>query len=189
GYGWVAFDPTPAGGGGGTAQTSWFWPGRILFDGIQHRWSKWVLDYGPDDQIGLLSRWSDFLGGDDAPQAASGGAGAAGPERPWAVPLGILAPVLLGWLWLRQPPGPLAPSARLYLALRSAAARAGVTVSPGLTAEGLLDGIRALHPSAAAPAAFVVEQYQRARWGGGTVGPGELQDMQRALDSARSVLR
>src|SRR5690606_35052845 len=37
-HGWVTFDPTPAGTGTGSASAVWFWPGRILFDGIQHRW-------------------------------------------------------------------------------------------------------------------------------------------------------
>ena len=45
GYGWVQFDPTPGGTGTSAAVTSWLWPGRFLFDGLQHRWNKWVLDY------------------------------------------------------------------------------------------------------------------------------------------------
>ncbi|HET9949066.1 MAG TPA: transglutaminaseTgpA domain-containing protein, partial [Longimicrobiales bacterium] len=53
GYGWVTFDPTPAGGGSGAGSRAWFWPGRIFFDGLQHRWSKWVLDYGADEQAGI----------------------------------------------------------------------------------------------------------------------------------------
>jgi len=52
GYGWVTFDPTPGGGGTSEVISSWFWPGRILFDGIQHRWNKWVLDYSVDDADG-----------------------------------------------------------------------------------------------------------------------------------------
>src|SRR5690606_29937901 len=55
GYGWVTFDPTPPGGPGTEAATSWMWPGRIFFDGLQHRWNKWVLDYDMDSQLGIFS--------------------------------------------------------------------------------------------------------------------------------------
>ena len=61
-YGWVSFDPTPAGTAGAVASTAWFWPGRFLFDAVQHRWNKWVLDYSVESQWGLLDRlrtWSE----------------------------------------------------------------------------------------------------------------------------------
>jgi transglutaminase-like putative cysteine protease len=54
GYGWVEFDPTPGGGGTAAAATSWLWPGRFLFDGLQHRWNKWVLDYNSGSAIRTL---------------------------------------------------------------------------------------------------------------------------------------
>ena len=62
--GWVPFDPTPAGRGDGTALTSWFWPGRFLFDGIQHRWNKWVLDYSVQTQFDLLKLSREMVRGE-----------------------------------------------------------------------------------------------------------------------------
>jgi len=63
GYGWVQFDPTPGGAVTSAAVTSWLWPGRFLFDGLQHRWNKWVLDYNLEAQSGLYRRISELLGG------------------------------------------------------------------------------------------------------------------------------
>ena len=63
GYGWIEFDPTPGGAGASAAVTSWLWPGRFLFDGLQHRWNKWVLDYNLESQSGLYRRVSELLRG------------------------------------------------------------------------------------------------------------------------------
>jgi transglutaminase-like putative cysteine protease len=69
GYGWVPFDPTPAGGVEAAASTAWFWPGRFLFDGMSHRWNKWVLDYSFQDQNGLLDRLAEAVAPSDEPPA------------------------------------------------------------------------------------------------------------------------
>ena len=61
GYGWVTFDPTPAGGTGTREATAWFWPGRFVLDALQHRWSKWVLDYSIKNQSDVLGRALSFL--------------------------------------------------------------------------------------------------------------------------------
>ncbi len=61
GYGWVPFDPTPAGRDADLALYPWLWPGRFLFDGIQHRWNKWVLDYSIQTQFTLFERGREAL--------------------------------------------------------------------------------------------------------------------------------
>jgi len=187
GYGWVTFDPTPAGSGVGTAESAWFWPGRILFDGIQHRWSKWVLDYSVDDQTGLLSG----LLGEPATQETLGPDGPADDDvgaRPWAA-LALLVLVGAGWYWARGSARPLDPSTRMYLSLRTASARAGVGVTPGLTPFALVDRIRAEQAGAVGPAERVVDLYLRARYGGQSLGESELREMREALAAARRRLR
>ena len=115
-YGWVTFDPTPAGIGSGEVSSSWFWPGRILFDGIQHRWNKWVLDYSVDDQTGIFSNLLGTRAAEEQTAAAtsSGDTGSS--------PLGALALVVLmvlAWVWSRSMGKALDPSTRMYLQLRA----------------------------------------------------------------------
>jgi protein-glutamine gamma-glutamyltransferase len=57
GAGWVRFDPTPAALGMVAAERrGWFGPFRFLADGLEHRWSKWVLDYDIDRQTAFVRR-------------------------------------------------------------------------------------------------------------------------------------
>ena len=189
GYGWVTFDPTPAGGGVGSAAATWFWPGRILLDGMQHRWSKWVLDYGSDEQSGLLSRWSGFMTGASS-QSSSQGPTAPDSGVPAILILFALAlAAVAGWLWRRRDRARLGPATLAYLSLRAACARAGVAVTPGLTPSTLLARVRTERPSAAAPAERVVEIYLRSRWGGEPLGASDVRTMKAALSRARAGLR
>ena len=95
--GWVEFDPTPAGVGTTEIVSSWFWPGRILFDGVQHRWNKWVLDYSVDDQVGIFSgllgtRTLEELNQPAAPTGESS-------RSPWGA-LVLLLLAAAGWYWV-----------------------------------------------------------------------------------------
>ncbi|MDZ7781325.1 MAG: transglutaminase domain-containing protein [Gemmatimonadota bacterium] len=188
-YGWVTFDPTPADDGSGTATSSWFWPGRILFDGVQHRWSKWVLDYGSDDQSGLLSRWSGILTGTRDRADAGNAASAEGGMRRYLLPILILAAAVVGWLLLRRRDRTVEASTRLYAKLRRACARAGLEVTPSVTPTELLARVRTERPDAAGPAERIVELYLRARWGGEALNAPELREMRDALSGARAGLR
>ncbi len=188
-YGWVTFDPTPAGGGGGSATATWVWPGRILLDGMQHRWSKWVLDYGADEQSGLLSRWSGFMTG-ASPSSSSPDPSAPSPGVPTLLILGALGLAAgAGWMWRHRDQRRLGPAARAYLALRVACVRAGVALTPGVTASQLLVRIRDECPAAAAPAERVVDLYLRSRWGGEPLGESDLRTLKAASGRARAVLR
>lgn len=187
-YGWVPFDPTPGGSIDGTADGEWLWPGRILFDGLQHRWSKWVLDFSATDQIDLMDRfgrWLDARGADDG----------TGPEAPGGLPGWLWAALLLGTgvaaahLWLRpgRPRGASAESAA-YLALLRSARRAGAVGPGAVTPLHLVDRIRAAAPSAADPAARLVALYLRARFAGRPLDRDEARQLREALAGARRAL-
>jgi hypothetical protein len=189
GYGWVTFDPTPAGAGGGERLESWFWPGRIFFDAIQHRWNKWVLDYSAQSQVGILERWTALF--DESPAESDGERArrGTGPRVTlWGVGvLGLL--LLLGLWWARRGAASVPRETRMYLGLREACERAGVAVSPGLTPLALVERLRLRAPGAARPAERVVELYLRARYGRRELGQSELREMSAALGAARRTLR
>lgn len=188
-YGWVTFDPTPAGDGSGAAAGSWFWPGRILFDGVQHRWSKWVLDYGSDDQSGILSRWSEVFSGTSDPAGGEGASSSGMEVRRYLLPVLVVIVAAVGWLFLRRRGQAGEASTRFYANLRRACARAGLDVTPGVTPTELLARVRAGRPEATRPAERVVELYLRARWGGEALDGPELREMRDALSGARAALR
>ena len=187
GYGWVTFDPTPAGQDSGeAAAVAWFWPGRILFDGIQHRWNKWVLDYGVDDQTGLLS---GLLGSRTVEGPTSSGPVQEdqGPSPVGAIALALLAAA--GLFWARRGGSTFDPSTRMYLDLRAASARAGLGVTPGLTPLALAARIGERRFAAGRAAERVVDLYLRARYGREELGESELREMRAALKAARRTLR
>lgn len=187
GYGWVTFDPTPAGGGASEVVSSWFWPGRILFDGIQHRWNKWVLDYGVDDQVGIFA---GLLGERTLEEstARSGPSDESSGPSPWPA-LALLVLVAAAWYWAHGSGSEHDPSTRMYLQLRTATDRAGVVVSPGVTPLALVRRIRAERAGAGGPASRVVDLYLRARYGGAQLGESELREMREALGAARRLLK
>lgn len=186
-YGWVPFDPTPAGGGGAEAEAVWFWPGRILLDGIQHRWGKWVLDYSVDTQWGLLERARSLM-----PDPAGGGTGAAGDEQGgrrllW---LGIaLVSLLAGGAVALRMRRAHPPATRTYLRLRRDVGRAGFHRTEGLPPLTLVERLRhASHP-AAEPASEVVGIYLRVRFGGEELTDVLRSRLARSLARARACLR
>ncbi len=187
GYGWVTFDPTPGGGDTGQQAQAWFWPGRFLLDAIQHRWSKWVLDYSVQSQADILQRWAGAFHtkGSTSPAPADGGG--TGPS-PW---LALLALAAAGGalLWLRRSHHGLPPATRMYMMLRRQCARAGLEVSAGLTPLALVDRVRARGASAARAAGRVVELYLRTRYGHEPLTESDLREMREALDTARRSLR
>jgi len=186
GFGWVTFDPTPAGTGSTSQVASWFWPGRILFDGIQHRWNKWVLDYSVDDQAGIFS---GLFGGQTVQEfVASESNGEPGGPSPMGA-LALLAVLALGYWWARGGGPAFDPSTQMYLHLRTASARAGLAVTPGMTPLALLNHIRHERSAAGRPSERVVDLYLRARYGKEALGDSDLREMREALLAARRTLK
>jgi protein-glutamine gamma-glutamyltransferase len=186
-YGWVTFDPTPAGAGGGAGAEAWFWPGRIFFDGLQHRWNKWVLDYNLESQGGLFQRWSGLLHSPRVEEVVARASG-AGARTLWG-PIALAALVLTGVWWVRSDRRRFPRETRIYLQLREACEHGGVRVSAGLTPLALVSRVREVRGGAAGATAQVVDLYLRARYGRQSLGEAELRAMARALKEARRSLR
>lgn len=185
GYGWVSIDPTPAGAASSSLVTSWFWPGRIFFDGLQHRWGKWVLDYSLDEQVGIFAG----LLGERTEATPAAGATPSSPRRSWWIitMVGLLAAA--GVWWARRGAKTGGPSTAMYLQLRASCARAGLPMAPGLTPLALVERVRAEREPAASAVERLVDLYLRGRWGGERLGPSELTQMREALAAARRLLR
>lgn len=185
--GWVTFDPTPGGGGAGTREAAWFWPGRILFDAVQHRWNKWILDYDVDSQSTLFRQWGQALDPEPMRDRLMGSDGGGGRSM---VGFGLFLSVILAGLWWARRGGPgLPPESRAYLALRASCLRAGLEVTPGVTPLALVHRVRLGRADAARAAERVVDLYLRARYGGHRLGESELRELREALTVARRSLK
>jgi transglutaminase-like putative cysteine protease len=180
GFGWVTYDPTPAGGTGVAAgDQAWFWPGRILLDGLRHRWSKWVLDYSLAEQEGLFRRAADVL--DPGDRDAETG------ERQvpqWLVWLALVAgAALVAGLLARRG---RSPATRLYLALRRRYDRRGFDHIPRSAPLRFADAVEGTPGGRAAAAA--ARRYVRVRFGG-VDSPEELAALRSELRAASRALR
>lgn len=189
GFGWVPFDPTPAGRGEAMDATTWFWPGRFLFDAIQHRWNKWILDYSFQTQFNLFQRSREVVTGtnrlDPSTPDSSEGRGNTGLIG-WGIGLLLALSALVLGGRNRTARG---PETRIFLRLRDACRRAGVPkegLRSPMSLTGYLDSVR--HP--AAPAAKrVVDGYLRARFSGLMLRTEEEKEVRQALSEARAYLR
>lgn len=189
-FGWVPFDPTPAGsreetiaseGGVGGA----FWPGRFFFDGMQHRWNKWVVDYNLEKQIGVFQRLGDLFRRSQ-PTRRPGNFGSLRGILPWIA----LGAVLLLLFRLRPRAGRrrLSAEARIYLALRRAYARAGYA-DENATPLAWIETLRRIHAPGTVAAERVVRSYLRARFAGESIGEVGREGMQRDLAEAKQALQ
>jgi len=186
GYGWVTFDPTPAGASGALAATTWLWPGRLFIDALQHRWSKWVLDYSIQNQSDVLGRALAFLRQEPQPVAEGETSTPQGPSSA----LLLIAGLVLAWVtfWLLRRRGAAgSPETRTYLRLVEACRRAGL-VRGQVSPLELVDRLGASGSAAAVPAQRLVELYLRGRFAGETLGEPERAAMARALAGARRAL-
>ncbi len=169
--------------------TTWYWPGRFLFDAIQHRWNKWVLDYSFQIQFNLFERSREVVTGsnrlDPSPTDEPAGRGRWGLIG-WGV--GILL-ALSALFWGTRNGAGATQETRIFLRLKEACRRAGVpkgSLRSPMSITGYLESVR--HP--AAPAARrVVDGYLRARFSGLWVRTEEEREVRKALSEARAYLR
>ena len=188
GYGWVQFDPTPTGAGTSAAVTSWLWPGRFLFDGLQHRWNKWVLDYNLESQSGLYQRISELLGGQPrGSQISSDRAPASRGGRDWMTLIVVVMALSTFLLLIRSRRHP--PEVGLYLQFRESCSRAGFRADAGVAPLLLLDELARVKHPAHTRARRLVDYYLRSRFGGQELDTLQRQEMKNDLSSVRRTLR
>ena len=187
GYGWVPFDPTPAGeAAGGAALDRRFSAMRAFFDGIEHRWGKWILDDDMNKQRDLLERATAPLDGDRDEADAATGAERAWPWRTATVVVFAIAFVIALRRMRMHRHTRHGVVTRAYLALRRAYERAGHAAAhtPPLafaaavgSAPGGDDAQRA------------VALYVRERFGGVELSDAERAELKRRVKSAQRAVR
>ncbi len=189
GYGWVPFDPTPAGGGERLAMTSWFWPGRILFDAIQHRWNKWVLDFSLQTQFTLFERGREALTANTRidPDQTDGRSGTIPFQIVWWTLGGLLVLGAGVWSfsWNRGTPW----ETRMFLRLRDSGRRAGVPDPALHSPRSLTDYLESVRHPAAPAARKVVDGYVQVRFSGLPIKESQEEEITLALKDARTLLR
>ena len=188
GYGWVQFDPTPTGAGTSAAVMSWLWPGRFLFDGLQHRWNKWVLDYNLESQSGLYQRISELLRGQPrGSQISPDQAPASRVSRDWMTLIVVVMALSTFVLLIRSRRHP--PEVGLYLQFRESCSRAGFRADPGVAPLLLLDELARVRHPAHTRARRLVDYYLRSRFGGQELDTLQRQEMKNDLSNVRRTLR
>lgn len=187
GFGWVPFDPTPPGSVGAAAGTGRLNAGRFLLDGLQHRWSKWVLDYSGSQQADLLERAVAALRVDER-LGARGGRDRRGGFP--AVPLWIGAAVLAAFLAFRfRRIRSLPPPSAAFVGLRRAWAREGLTGAESLPPLAFLEAVRSWRSPAAPWTERAVRLYLERRFSGAPADPGADREVVRMARRARAELR
>jgi protein-glutamine gamma-glutamyltransferase len=185
GHGWVTFDPTPPGAAytistGASALSRL----RMFADGMNHRWSKWVLDYDVGTQSSVLERLTGAFRGEDAGARA---ADRGGHTLVWllAAAVAVLAALLaarrLGSLSGR---GSTAAT-RAYLGVRRAWERAGYPPAEAQPPLAFAAGLARAEGAAGAGAVRVVDLYVQTRFGGVTLSDAQQQELRQAARMAR----
>lgn len=171
----------------GAASQEWLWPGRIFFDGLQHRWSKWVLDFSATDQVDLMDRVGRWF--EDRSEAADTPDDGGGvPGWTWLALLGAAVVGVWGLGFRRGGLRGATPESAAYLALLRSARRAGVVGRRPVTPLHLVDRIRDASPPAASASGRLVELYLRARFAGRPLDRSEARELRDALAVARRAL-
>jgi protein-glutamine gamma-glutamyltransferase len=185
GVGWVTFDPTPAAPvtAAASAGTRVLSPFRFLFQGVEHRWGKWILDYD-------LSRQSRIVKRLQRPFDPARNDRANPVDQPrWLLVLAaaaLLAGILIGQRrkpWRRTP---RSADTRLYLSLRRAYERAGFPAAAVLPPLAFARAVSSAPGGAAARRA--VELYLQARFGARTNGAPDRVELRRQVAAARRAL-
>ncbi len=188
-YGWVTFDATPAATvdvaqalGQGRAG-----PMRTFFDGIEHRWNKWILEYNLQSQISLFQRVTSPFRNDRVDQPPS--------SRSWlhwlkpALYLVVIALAVRIVLTARRGHAPVRREARGYLQLRRAYAKAGFTVRAHDGPLAFLARLQAKHAPGLEPASRVVHAYLRARFSTAELTAAEQAELAENLRAALRAVR
>jgi transglutaminase-like putative cysteine protease len=188
-YGWVTFDATPAASTDVAQQfQSWMGPLRTIFDGMEHRWNKWILEYNLETQVTLFQRaTAPFV------QRAESGQMKSSPQVwQWLKTGFLLLLVALAIRILLAARGLSTQTrgeARSYLRLRRAYERAGYPIRRHDAPLAFLQRLRVAHAPGLVNAERVVDVYLRARFGGGETSAADQRDVSMNLQAALRQLR
>ncbi len=190
-YGWVTFDATPAATTDiAQQQLTWYSPLRTFFDGFEHRWNKWVLEYDLDRQTQLFRRAAEpFIRSDDADNTHSG---TGPPLVRWlkvALLFSVLALAVLLVFSARRSGGLLPPETRAYLQLRRAYERAGYRAAAYAGPLNFLAELNKMDAPGLTHAQHVIDLYLRARFSAETLQSGERAVLNAHLGAALAALR
>ncbi|HKK92745.1 MAG TPA: DUF3488 and transglutaminase-like domain-containing protein [Longimicrobiales bacterium] len=186
GHGWVEWDPTPAGSGGGTAAGGWWtFPGSRLFSGLSYRWTQWVLEYDLALQANLFGRLTEFLGGDEDGAASTEG-GLPGGVWLWLV--GGLGGVILVRFVVTPRPKSVRPESRAWGAFVRRVERTGLIDSDAVPPSELLRRIERERPEAFPAAERFTTLYLRLRFGGVDPDPADLGRLRSLLAEAKRAV-
>ena len=187
-YGWVTFDPTPASTGDvAEAENPWFAQFRSLFDGMEHRWNKWVLEYNLDTQMDLFRRAANAV----TPTRTNTRTPAdLGLKRliPYALAIFIVVVLFRMWRWRTTPSTPpVSAVSRQYLKLRRLYQKAGLIDAnvPPLT---FVQKLKQQNAPGALDAAEMVDLYVRARFGGEQLDDAAYANVALLLAAVKSAL-
>ena len=174
GAGWVTLDPTPrAAAEAETAGSEW----GLYLDALRMRWYRYVINWSLRDQVEVATSlrrqagaWRLSLDGLPSWRAR--------PAWLWPAAAGGLVAVV-AWLALRRPRAPdgrraVARMPRFYEQALRRLARQGLRPSAGETAREFSARVAGAAPGRAAPFDALTTAYERARFGGVPLAPGEM---------------
>lgn len=178
GVGWVTFDPSPRAPGRSAAAAPW----QLYLDALRTRWYRYVIGWSLRDQVQAaitLRRQVLDLGG--WVQAVS-----RGVDVPPAVAAGAALLILAVPLLVRRGRGspgrrPEGRTVRFYEQALRRLARQGLRPGPAETAREFCGRVAREAPDLSEPLARLTAAYERCRFGGRPLAPGEAAEVAAAL--------
>lgn len=190
-YGWVTFDATPAASADVAQQRrSWFNPLRTFFDGFEHRWNKWVLEYDLERQTELFQRATSPFVRNDSPLRAPDSV--RDQVIRWLKNLLLFSVIALAVVLLftaRRTRVSGSWETRAYLRLRAAYERAGFEAPEFAGPQTFAEMLWKQNAPGAEHAQRVIDGYLRARFGMEGPAPAERARLSDELNAALAALR
>ena len=188
-YGWVPFDGTPAASTDvANAGRDWLGPLRSVFDGFEHRWNKWVLEYNLETQVSLFQRAAQPF-----TQRNESGKVSWNPALiRWAKMLLLLAAIGMALYLLftiKRTGIDVGAEGRAYLKMRRAYEKAGYPVRGHDGPLGFIAMLRASGAAGIANSERVVDMYVRARFSREPLTSDEKRELQQCLHLALNEIR
>jgi hypothetical protein len=187
-YGWIPFDATPsATAAGAQLQDRWSGPLRTFFDGLEHRWNKWILEYNLDQQVSLFRQATEPFARRDA-----SGRLRVSPTLTRVLTYALVGAALLlmlGSLFRHVRLRDVRPESRIYLKLRRTYARAGYELHNYEAPMRFVERLEHAEAPGCEAARRAIELYLRSRFGGEDIGAAGQRELREAANAARRALR